>query len=92
MCSVSMVGDYWRQNDFPKFQEVYNHNLDYGRLTNLEAQVADLRKNMEELKKLLAAAKQYDEATGQHECHHEDKVRLIKEMAKIAGVDLGDLV
>ena len=47
-----------------------------------------LKKDMEELKKLLLAAKQYDESTGQPDCEMEDKVELITKIAKMVGVDM----
>lgn len=50
-----------------------------------------LRKEMEELKQLLQAAKRFDEATGQPDCHMDEKVKLIKAVAKMVGVDLGDV-
>ena len=47
-----------------------------------------LKKEMEELKKLLKAAKEYDEKTGQPDCHMDEKVELIKKIAELVGVDL----
>ncbi len=43
------------------------------------------------MKKLLQAAKRFDEATGQPHCEIDEKVRLIKEIAKLVGVELGDV-
>jgi hypothetical protein len=50
-----------------------------------------LKKEMQELKKLLIAAKQYDEATGQPDCEMEDKVELITKLAKLVGVDMQEV-
>ncbi len=50
-----------------------------------------LKREMEELKKLLQAAKKFDEKTGQPDCEMGDKVELIKRIAKIVGVELGDV-
>lgn len=50
-----------------------------------------LRREMEELKKLLHAAKNYDEATGQPDCEMEDKVKIITKLAEMVGVDLKDI-
>lgn len=50
-----------------------------------------LKKEVEELKKLLQAAKAFDEATGQPHCEIDEKVKLIKAVAKLVGVDLGDV-
>ena len=51
-----------------------------------------LKKEVEELKLLLAAAKKYDEATGQPECEHKDKVAFLKSVAEFVGVDLADVL
>lgn len=51
----------------------------------------DLKKEVEELKKLLAAAKEYDKNTGQPDCEQGDKVEFIKRLADFLGVDLGDV-
>lgn len=51
-----------------------------------------LKKEVEELRKLLAAAKAFDVATGQPDCEVDEKVALIKKIAEFVGVDLGDLL
>ncbi len=56
------------------------------------AEFEALRREVQELKKLLLAAKKFDEATGQPDCEVEDKVKLIKAIAKLVGVDLGDVL
>lgn len=50
-----------------------------------------LKKEVDELRKLLEAAKKFDESTGQPHCEVDAKVKLIKEIAKLVGVDLGDV-
>lgn len=50
-----------------------------------------LKREMEELKKLLQAAKRFDEETGQPDCEMGDKVELIKRIAKMVGVEMGDV-
>lgn len=55
------------------------------------AEFEALKKEMEELKKLLLAAKRYDEATGQPDCEMEDKVELITKLAKLVGVDMQEV-
>lgn len=46
---------------------------------------------MQELKKLLLAAKEYDKNTGQPDCHADDKVALIKKIAELAGVNMDEV-
>lgn len=50
-----------------------------------------LRAEVLELKKLLEAAKAFDKATGQPHCEMDEKVNLIKAIAKMVGVDLGEV-
>jgi hypothetical protein len=98
MCSVSAVGGEWTklvpqtypwltpyvQPDAPptityNFPEVSREEFD--RLNN----------EVEELRTLLQAAKKFDEATGQPDCEIEEKVGLIKRIAELVGVDMGDV-
>lgn len=82
MCVVSMIGDQWRGNFptmYPTFPEV----------SKLEFEA--LKKEVQELKKLLIAAKQFDEVTGQKDCEMEDKIKFIKEIADAVGVDLSEV-
>lgn len=56
-----------------------------------KAEFEALKKEMEELKQLLLAAKRYDEATGQPDCEMEEKVELITKLAKLVGVDMQEV-
>jgi 3-dehydroquinate dehydratase len=58
---------------------------------NSQEEIAKLRKEMEELKLLLLAAKRYDEQMGEPDCEMDDKVALIKKIAKLVGVDMKDV-
>jgi hypothetical protein len=50
-----------------------------------------LKAELEAVKKLLAAAKIYDEETNQPDCEDPDKVAIFKALAKLVGVDLNDI-
>jgi hypothetical protein len=50
-----------------------------------------LRREVQELKKLLIAANEFDKATGQPHCEMDEKVKLIKAIAKMVGVDLSEV-
>ena len=89
---VSNIGDQFGQTfpqKWPQFwplpqQETHIH-------TGIsQADFDALKKEVEELKKLLLAASAFDKATGQPHCEMEEKVKLIKAIAKLVGVDLGD--
>ncbi len=51
-----------------------------------------LKREVEELVKLLAAAKEFDAATGQPDCEVDEKVAMIRKIADFVGVDLGDVL
>lgn len=91
MCTVSMVTGYWQENNLPKVPPGLSHagwNLNSVTREEFEA----LRKEVLELKKLLEAAKAYDNATNQHNCQKEENVKIIKQIAENLGVDLNDLL
>jgi hypothetical protein len=92
MCMVSAVGDNWKDtypNRYPTFYPpVTFPPLQTGpTLAEFEA----LKKEVQELKIMLEAAKKFDEATGQKDCEMDEKVDLIKKVAEMVGVDLGEV-
>ena len=93
MCMVSNVGDGWANkfpDQWPQFKPPYVHP--YIQVGVSQADFDALRKEVEELKKLLEAAKKFDQATGQPDCQMEAKVKLIKDIAKLVGVDLAGVL
>lgn len=95
---VSNIGDGWADKfpkDYPTFP--YPKKIPGGHeivwpTDSVSKQDFDaLKKEVQELKKLLKAAKKFDEATGQPDCHMDEKVKLIKAIAELVGVDLGDV-
>ena len=91
---VSNIGDGWAEQfpqKWPQFIPAVTT------VTELVAGVSRnefeaLRKEVQELKKLLEAAKKFDQATGQPDCQMDEKVKLIKQIAKLVGVDLGGVL
>lgn len=51
-----------------------------------------LRREVQELKELLKAAKKFDQATGQPDCEMDEKIAFIKQVAEFVGVDLQDVL
>lgn len=93
MCIVSMIGDQWGQ-DFPqKWPQYppYTPGQTYVIETIPRHEFEALKKEVEELKKLLLAAKKYDEATGQPDCEMDKKVEMIKAIAEALGVDMEEV-
>ncbi len=90
MCTVSNIGDDWGKrwpdnpvNPWKQLPDVFPQVS--------RAEFDALKREVEALRDLLKAAKIYDEKTGQPDCHMDDKVALIKKIAKVVGVDLGDV-
>ena len=86
MCVVSNIGDSWRTglpsrwpNVDPLIPRIPTRDLE------------SLKKEIEELRLLLLAAKKFDNETGQAKCETEDKVALIKRLAEALGVDMSDV-
>lgn len=91
MCSVSMVGDHFRDQfnqrdwfkDFAKYQA----------LPAISRQEFDeLKREVEGMKALLKRAKEYDERNGEPECEIDEKMDLLRKVAKLVGVELNDVL
>lgn len=107
MCVVSMIGDHyqdrWNPNprppvfipDWPAQEKKALPDI-VQRLGNNQTVTREefdkLAKDVEEMKQLLRRAKEYDERTGQEHCEAEEKVELLRKVAKMVGVDLEDLI
>jgi len=92
MCIVSNIGTGY-QEAFPKrwpavmppaAQTVVWPGVSQADFDALKAEV-------EALKELLKAAKQFDDATGQADCEMDEKVEFIKQLADHLGVDLDEV-
>ncbi len=93
MCMVSNIGDGWQDSfpkNWPQFVPEPGSSFHFSSVTREEFDA--LKREVEELKKLLIAAKAFDKATGQPDCEMGEKVKLIKAIAKLVGVDLGDVL
>jgi hypothetical protein len=89
MCAVSAVGGYW-QSTLP--QQPYYPTIVGGGTPGITRSEFDaLKRDVTELKELLKAAKKYDEATGQPDCETDEKVELIRRVAKLVGVDMKEI-
>jgi hypothetical protein len=88
MCMYSAIGDNFKDQFPHKWPNIQPEIFPVG---VSQKEFDALKKEMEELKKLLKAAKLFDTATNQPHCEVEDKIKLIKQIAKLVGVDLKDL-
>lgn len=102
MCMVSAVGDNWRDDFKKRYPNWHNTNpvpplvpnwpnTNVPTNTPTRDEFENLKKEVEELKKVLLAAKQFDEATNQKDCEMEEKIALIKRVAEAVGVDMNDV-
>jgi hypothetical protein len=92
MCMVSNIGDDYADKFPAKWPNFYPPQQPYPHPSGVsDAEFEALKKEVRELKKLLKAAKEYDDATGQPDCEMEEKVKLIKAIAELVGVDLGEV-
>ena len=101
MCVVSMIGDHYsdkyKQDQYQDLLDrlrgnsVYN-NTQFPILPLVSKKEFDaLKKEVEEMKQLLKKAIAYDEKNNEPHCEIEDKVKLLKEVAKLLGVDLSEI-
>ena len=91
MCVVSAVGDNYRDRFTQQWPNWDKYVSTYEAPAVTKEEFEALKAEVEELKKVLKAAKLFDEATGQANCEMDDKVELIKRLAETLGVDLEDL-
>lgn len=97
MCVVSMVSDHyndnWRDKDW--YKKINQENPDIHKILNPSTigrkEFDDLKKEVEELKKLLIRAKEYDERTNQPKCEMEEKVAILKAISKAFNIDLTEI-
>lgn len=90
MCIVSNIADGWRDNFKPRWPQVPEFPS-YPIPEISRAEFDALKREVEALKKLLAEAKKFDEATGQPDCEMESKVKFLKQIAEALGVDMSDV-
>lgn len=88
MCVVSMVTDYYR--DKWTSSQAPSWTITWPLISRQEFD--QLQKEVQEMKELLTRAKKYDEDNNEPHCEKEENVKLVKRIAELVGVDLGDLL
>lgn len=97
MCVVSMIGDYWANTipgkpgiiHTPGLPMTTTHITLAPQITREEFD--QLKREIAELKELLLAGKKYDEAMGEPDCEMDAKVALIRQVAKLVGIDMSEV-
>lgn len=95
MCTVSMIGDEFSKRWDPyKINQPLNQQPDWNKLLKpppSKEEFDALKKEVELMRDLLKAAKIYDEKNNEPHCEMDEKVALLKAMAKMMGVDLSEI-
>lgn len=97
MCVYSMVMDDWNRRNGQAVEPLITG--DYFKIVTDQSSVTkrdledlrdEFRKELRSLKKLLKAAAQYDDESGQPDCEQEEKIALIRKLAAALEVDMED--
>lgn len=91
MCVVSMVIDHYRDKWYEPISVPYYPYTPTVTLISREEFDA-LKKDVEEMKKLLIRAKEYDRKNNEPDCEMDEKVALVKKIADLVGVSLDDVL
>ena len=86
MCTVSMVGDHYK--------DIWEPKIDFGRISVshpvTRQEFDELKRQVHEMVMLLKRAKLYDEENGEPECETDEKMELLRKVAELVGVNLED--
>lgn len=89
MCTYSVIADGWRDQLPYRYPQTFPQPSTIVTVPEISRTEFDaLKREVKELKELLKAAKKFDAATGQPDCEMEEKVALLKQIAKLVGVEL----
>lgn len=96
MCVYSMIGDHyndkWREQYPWAVQPVTDTNINVTYPPVSREEFDELKKDVKEMKELLKRAKIYDAEHGQPDCQIEEKIALLRRVAELVGIDLGDVL
>ncbi len=88
MCTMSMVGDHymdiWKQ---VPYQPVGGTTYVIGPGVTRE-EFDQLKRQVDEMVSLLKRAQKYDEDNGEPHCETDEKMEVLRKVAKLVGVDL----
>lgn len=100
MCVVSMVTDHygnnWMKPILPSqpslsvygYVNQYQHDMLKHELEKVKVDYDALKKEVENMRDLLVKAKLYDEQNNEPDCAKDEKIEVVKAVAKALGVDL----
>ena len=89
MCTVSMIGDHY--NDM--WERRFPHEWPSIPVDTVSRQeFEELKRQVLEMRELLARAKKYDEDHSEPECEVEEKMAILRKVAEAVGIDLDDVL
>lgn len=91
MCVVSMVMDHYKDT-IPQWPQkpsitIQPFTIDF----TLEAWKADIERRLEEMKKLIKSAKEYDKKNNEPDCELDSKRQALKKLAGEIGIEISFL-
>lgn len=92
MCVVSMIGDHYRDKWIDRWPSIPSWPAHSTELPISRAEFDELKRDVQELKELLKRAKEYDERNGEPDCEIDEKMNLLKQVAKLVGVNLDEIL
>lgn len=91
MCVASMVGDtYGRRFNEDPWKDLIGRKENNQTITRAEFDA--LKKEVQEMGRLLKNAIEIDKKTGQPDCQHDDKMSLLRRIAEAVGVNLDEVI
>lgn len=96
MCIVSAIGDEWRGRFPERWPNIPVPETGSDTPFTIEPYVTrrefdKLKAELEMLREILVDAIEFDKATGQPDCETDEKVELIRTLAKALGVDMSEV-
>lgn len=108
MCVVSNTGDFWGERFRPlrpllPYEQQHAYGWPTPERTDIKKIIFPaahptqedfdrLREEVEIMKEQLKLAKEYDEKNGEPNCEIDAKMKLLREIAKLVGIDLDEVL
>lgn len=95
MCMISFVGDFYHDKWLPHVPiqpSVSSNPTDITISEISRAEFDVLKKDVMDMKELLRRAKIYDEQNNQPDCHKEEKLKTLRKIAELVGINLDDVL
>ncbi len=88
MCAVSMIGEHYSDKYRQQWPEIYQPGWAPTFTGPTREEFDKLRADVDEMLVLLRRAKLYDAANHEPDCETDEKMAVLRKVAKLVGVDL----